>query len=58
VAGRQLATELGQSLSALVVGLGVDQVSDSLGLGQIQPTALKGPPGEFAWFGVPQSQIA
>jgi len=57
MASRQLAAQLGQGLTALVVGFGVNQVGDRLGLGEIQASALEGPTSEFPRLGWDQSQV-
>ena len=44
----QGAVELGQGLAPLGLGLGINEVSDPLGLGQIEPAILEGAAGELA----------
>ena len=48
------AIELAQSLFALRLGFGMNQVGNRLGLGQIHLAVFKGAAGEFARFGHPE----
>ncbi|MNV57273.1 hypothetical protein D3C71_1495960 [compost metagenome] len=45
------AVQLAQSLRLLGGRLGVDQIGDSLGLGQVHAAVLEGATGELARFG-------
>jgi hypothetical protein len=57
VALAERATDLAEGLPALRLGLGVDQVGDALGLGQVQLAVLEGAARELARFGQAQAQI-
>ena len=53
---RQPPSELRLGLAPLGLGLRVDQVRNSLGLGQIEFAMLEGPPRELSGLGQPQAQ--
>ncbi len=56
VAPAEGAAQLGQGLTPLPLGLGVDQVRHRLGLGQIELAVLERPPGEFPRLRQPQAK--
>ena len=50
----QLPLQLAQGLAPLGLGLGVDQIGEALGRGQVELPVLEGAAGEFAGLGRPQ----
>ncbi len=52
----QRAAQLAQRLATLGLGLGVDQVGNALGLGQVQLAVLEGAARELARLGQAQTQ--
>ena len=53
----QMSFQLGQSLPALSIGIGIDQIGDRLGLGQIHLAGFEGAAGEIARFGRAKPQL-
>ena len=58
VAAAELAIELAERLASLRLGLGRSEIGDGFGLQQIELAVEKGPPGELAGLGEPQTETA
>ena len=52
---REPPAELGQGLTPLALGLGVDEIGDALGLGQVELAVFKGAARELTRLGQPQA---